>query len=259
MLITTEGIVLKQRKIANNRRMITIFTKSHGKISAGTSINEKSKGKNALALRPFSYAEYEIFNNRESYNINSTQLKKSYYSIGEDLDRFLVASQFIDYLDKILEEEQPRPKLFEMTLEFFESITKSSGNYDTLFFAFLVKTLRVQGVMPELRTCVNCGKSLNDFGYEIEGGKKGYLFSVTSGGVICEDCARREKESSSSLIFKPSFDIIDMLHYFINNPISRFEKVRIKSEIIQETKKILGTYTEHYLGIDSMNINADWR
>ncbi|MCF0141628.1 MAG: recombination protein O N-terminal domain-containing protein, partial [Mogibacterium sp.] len=44
MLVTTEGIVLKQRKIAGNRRMITVFTRKYGKISAGTSINEKGKG-----------------------------------------------------------------------------------------------------------------------------------------------------------------------------------------------------------------------
>jgi orotate phosphoribosyltransferase len=40
MIISTEGIVLRQRKIANNRRMIVLFTKQYGKISAGTSVNE---------------------------------------------------------------------------------------------------------------------------------------------------------------------------------------------------------------------------
>ena len=45
MVITAEGIVLRQRKIANNRRMIVLFTKQYGKISAGTSVNEKSRSK----------------------------------------------------------------------------------------------------------------------------------------------------------------------------------------------------------------------
>ena len=48
MIITTEGIVLRQRKIANNRRMIVLFTKRCGKLSAGTSINEKSRSRAAL-------------------------------------------------------------------------------------------------------------------------------------------------------------------------------------------------------------------
>ena len=72
--------------------MIVIFTKQYGKLSAGTSINEKSRGKAALALRPFTYAEYDIFKGREAYSINSASVSKSFYSIGEDIDRFMTAS-----------------------------------------------------------------------------------------------------------------------------------------------------------------------
>lgn len=259
MLINTEGIVLKQRKIANNRRMITVFTKNYGKISAGTSINEKGKGKAALALRPFTYAEYDIFKGRDSYSINSAQARKSYYSIGEDLDRFLVASEFIEYLDKILEEEQPRPKLFDMTLEFLESITRTNGNYDTLLYAFIVKTLRVQGIMPELKSCVDCGRDVSDFGYEIGGGKKGHCFSVSSGGILCETCAEVEKREGSSLLYKPPFDIIDVLRYFLDKPIEAFEKVSLKTEVSEQIKVILGEYIDRYLGVDVLVKEINWR
>ena len=126
MVITAEGIVLRQRKIANNRRMIVLFTKQYGKISAGTSVNEKSRSKAALALRPFTYAEYDIFRGREAYSINSAQAKKSFYSIGEDIDRFMAASAFIEYLDKVLGEEEPMPKLYELALGFLESVSRPS-------------------------------------------------------------------------------------------------------------------------------------
>ena len=259
MLISSEGIVLKQHKIANNRRIITLFTKNYGKISAGTSMNEKGKGKSALALRPFTYAEYEIFKNRDSYNINSAQDKKSYYSIGEDLERFDVASKLIDYLDKILEDEQPRPKLFDMTMEFFESITKANGNYETILYSFLVKTLRIQGVMPELSCCVNCGKKLDDFGYDLPNRGRGHKFSVEAGGVLCEDCEIIERERSNALIFKPSFDIIDTILFFAKTPIEKFEKIALKAEVSQEIKSILNKYIDYYLGINVLGDTINWR
>ena len=118
MIITTEGIVLKQRKIAGNRRMIVIFTRQYGKISAGTSINEKNRSKAALALRPFTYAEYELFKGRDSYSINSASVRKSYYSIGEDLDRFMIASSFIEYLDSVAPDNEPMPGLYDLAVEF---------------------------------------------------------------------------------------------------------------------------------------------
>ncbi|MBQ0005177.1 MAG: DNA repair protein RecO [Clostridiales bacterium] len=251
MLITTEGIVLKQRKIAGNRRIIVIFTKNYGKISAGTSINEKGKSKAALALRPFTYAEYDIFKGRESYSLNNAQAKRAYYSIGEDLDRFLVASKLIEYLDAILEEGQSRPKLFDMTIEFLESITNTNSNYETLLLAFVAKTLRLQGIMPEITCCADCGKKLADF--QKEPGQKSPFFSVNAGGIVCEECVDREKSTGESLIFKPSFDIVSVLQYFNDNPISRFEKVALKSDIKNELKNIISRYVSFYLGTNVLD------
>ena len=241
MLVTTEGIVLRQRKISGNRRMIVLFSKNYGKISAGTSINEKSKGKSALALRPFTYAEYDIFKGRDSYSINNAQVKHSYYSIGEDLDRFMVASKLIEYLDAVLEEGQSRPKLFDMTLEFFESITRAEGNYQTLLYAFIVQTLRVQGIMPETKACVNCGKKTRE------------LFSISAGGIICEACAEQEKRAGNSLINKPNFDIVEVLDYFMNNPLQRFEKITLKPKISEELRAILSSYIKYHLGVSALD------
>lgn len=64
MLTDTEGIVLRQIKTSYNRRMILLFSKKYGKISAGTSIQEKGRGKSSLALRPIlTYGRYELFKN----------------------------------------------------------------------------------------------------------------------------------------------------------------------------------------------------
>ena len=244
MIINAEGIVLRQRKIANNRRMIVIFTKQYGKLSAGTSINEKSRGKAALALRPFTYAEYDIFKGREAYSINSAAVSKSFYSIGEDIDRFMTASAFIEYLDKVLPEGEPMPKLFELSLDFLQSVSVSNSAPDTLLYAFIVKTLGILGVAPELGCCVNCGRQPEAFG-------KGFkMFSVSGGGIICPDCAEEEKRTPDSLIYKPNFDIIDVFRYFELKPIKTFEKVGLKPEVRREVREILADYTDRYLGVD---------
>ena len=245
MIINTEGIVLRQRKIANNRRMIVLFTKQYGKITAGTSASEKSRSKAALALRPFTFADYDIFRGREAYSINSAQARKSFYSIGEDVDRFMAASAFIEYLDKVLGEEEPMPKLFDLALAFLESVSKSKSSAETLLFAFIVKSLKLLGVAPELSCCVGCGKSPDDFG---EGGIK--RFSVTGGGIICPDCAEQEKTTPDSLIYSPAFDIITVFGYFDSRPLATFEKVDLKPDVAGVVRDILAEYTDRYLGVD---------
>ena len=70
MIVQTKAIVLKQHKIANNRRLIVLFTKKYGKISAGTNMNEGRRGKSALALRPFAYSDFELYKKGSYYSIN---------------------------------------------------------------------------------------------------------------------------------------------------------------------------------------------
>ena len=244
MNINAEGIVLRQRKIANNRRMIVLFTKQYGKLSAGTSVNEKSRSRAALALRPFTYAEYDIFKGREAYSINSAQVSRSFYSIGEDIDRFMNASAFIEYLDKVLEDGVPAPRLFELSLEFLQSVSVCRTGSDTLLYAFIVKSLRMLGVAPELSCCVNCGKAPENFG------SRSRMFSVSGGGLICPDCAEEEKRAADSLIYQPGFDIIDVFRYFESKPLKTFEKVDLKPGVRSEVREILSKYTDRYLGVD---------
>lgn len=259
MIITTEGIVLRQRKIAGNRRMIVIFTRQYGKISAGTSINEKSRNKAALALRPFTFAEYELFKGRESYSINSASVRRSYYSIGEDIDRFMKASAFLEYLDKVTADEEPMPALYDLSLEFLESVSRAGGSSETLLFAFIVKSLRLLGVSPELDCCVSCGKPVSEFGSSTgnEGAKVSRSFSVTDGGIICDECADIEKRDSNALIYRPSFDIIDVFRYFQSKPLSTFEKVNLKGGAEGLIRRILAEYTERYLGVDVLSSSGE--
>ena len=247
MIITAEGIVLRQRKIANNRRMIVLSTKQYGKISAGTSVNEKSRSRAALALRPFTFAEYDIFKGREAYSINSAQVRKSFFTIGEDIDRFMNASAFIEYLDKVLGEGEAMPKLFELSLEFLQTVSESRSGSDTLLFAFIVKSLRLLGVAPELDCCVNCGRSAEALG---QGFRK---FSVSGGGIICDDCAAEEKTEPDSLIYSPGFNIIDVFRYFESKPISAFGKIALRPAVKKEMRDILAEYTGRYLGADVLS------
>ena len=92
MYTDTEGIILRQTKTVNGRRMLTLFSLKYGKISAGTGINERSRGKNALAMRPFTHGRYELFKTRDTYNINGAETIHSYYAIGEDVDKYMTCA-----------------------------------------------------------------------------------------------------------------------------------------------------------------------
>src|SRR5665647_137086 len=141
MYTDTEAVILRQIKTVNGRRMILLFSKKYGKISAGTLINEYGKNKSALSLRPFTYGRYELFKNKDSYNINGAEVIQSYYRIGENVDKYMNASYVLEFSDKILAEGDPSPAMFNLLTDFLTMMEQRKSAYETLVLGYICKSL----------------------------------------------------------------------------------------------------------------------
>lgn len=242
MLTDTEGIVLRQIKTSYNRRMILLFSKKYGKISAGTGIGEKGRSKSSLALRPFTYGRYELFKNRDSYNINSAEVLRSFYRIGEDVEKYMQGAYVLEFTEKVLAEEMPAPRLFELLIEFFEALENRDRGIGTLVLAYQTKLLQIMGLLPQLQSCVFCGRD-----------KKAAAFSIREGGIVCQDCAARpENSSDSTLISCSKFDIVKVLNYFLVNPLKKLENIALNEETGQLIQRLVREYAAYHLDISDI-------
>ena len=237
MLTDTEGIVLMQTKTSYGRRMILLFSKKYGKISAGTGINEKGRGKSSLALRPFTYGRYELFKNRDSYNINGADVIRSYYAIGEDVDKYMNGAYVLEFTERVLEEGVPSPGMFNLLIDFFDLLESRDRGIGTLVLAYQTKVLRYAGVMPQLEHCAVCGEK-----------KQAAKFSIEDGGIICGDCLRdMENLEAHTLIYDLKFGILDVLKYFMANPLKKLENIALKEDAGKLLQEIIRKYAAYYL------------
>ena len=239
MLVNSEAIVFRQIKTSGGKRMILLFTKKYGKLSAGTTITERGRTKAALALNPFVYGNYELYKNRDYYNMNSGEVKKSFYGMGEDLDKYMYASYILELTDKLLPEEVPQPGVFNLLLDFLEAMEKRKGSFETLVLAYEVKILQLLGTFPVTESCVCCGKK-----EELK------FFSVKDGGMVCKDCMAEKKQDT--LIFRPEFDIVDILKYFSKQPLHKFEKIALKGDVASRLQNILRSYMSYHLDVGTL-------
>ena len=251
MVTDTEGIVLKQVKAMGGRRMISLFSKKYGKISVGTSLNEGGRNKTALAIKAFSYGKYELFKNRDNYNLNSGQVIKSYYSIGEDLDKYMAASYVLELTEKLLPEEMPQPRIFNCLIEFLDVLEKREKKHGTLVMAYLVKVLDTLGTMPELNNCVTCSKEPTKDNGKLVYDK--FFFSIKEGGLICPNCAKSlASEDERPLIYKLDIGIIDILRYFQKMPMNAFEKIALDDKLQDTLQQVIKEYISYHLDISGL-------
>ena len=242
MLTDTEGIVLRQVKASYGRRMILLFSKKYGKLSAGTSIGEKGRSKSSLALRPFTWGRYELFKNRDSYNINSAEVLKSYYGIGEDVDKYMNGAYVLEFTEKALAEENPAPAVFNLLTDFFELLESRQKGIGTLVLAYQVKVMKALGVMPELERCTICG-----------GKKPAAAFCIEEGGIVCGDCIGNIQNSERhALIYDAKFGIVNILRYFTANSIRNLEKLAIREDAGKLLQTIVREYAAYYLDVSDL-------
>ncbi|MBQ9912080.1 MAG: DNA repair protein RecO [Firmicutes bacterium] len=146
MYTETEGIILKQIKTTGGRRMILLLTEKYGMISAGTSIPEKGRNKSSLALRPFTMGRYELYKGRDSFSINGAETVKSFYSIGEDIDKYMAASYVLELTEKMVPEDETSPRMYELLKSFLELIADRKTEFDTPVIAYQIKALAASGL-----------------------------------------------------------------------------------------------------------------
>ena len=243
MYAETEGIVLKQTKTINGRRMVLLFSRKYGKISAGTSLADRGKSGHALALRPFTLGKYGLYKNRDTYNISSAEVLKAYYKIGEDIEKYMCASFALEFAEKLLPEEAHDAEIFKLLLDFFDVMESRKKEYMTAVIAFQLKAVQSAGAAPEVGKCVRCGEK-----------DMLHYFSVTEGGTLCRRCqsVAEDKSVNNRLIYSMEFDIVEALRYFLGNSFKSIEHIALNENVMIKLREIAGEYCAYHLGIKDL-------
>lgn len=215
MHIDSRGIIFRQVKTTDMRRMLLIFTEKCGKLSVGTSLPEKNQKHASLALRPFTCGNYSIYKGRNYYNLDSVETLKSFYGIGEDLDKYMAASLALELTEKIVPEEVPQPRIFALLLDFLNEIELRKQKHTTLLLAFETKLLFALGTFPRLDSCASCGSK-----------ERPEFFSVPDGGVICRRCFEDHNATKA---------------FGTGSAVSGTSKVPGTGSVVSDTSKVPGT------------------
>jgi len=242
MYLETDAIILRVVKTLKGRMMVLLFTEKYGKISAGAfqRVNKQNSGS---ALRPFAFGFYELRKSLGIFQINKSEIKNGFFSLGENLERFVNASFIMEFTEKLLPEEAPFPALFELLADFLRLIAHRTRGFDTLVVAYMLKSMQIWGVTPELDICSLCGAT--------QPGSSG--FSVKHGGIVCNNCTTESENIDillkDELIYMVNFDIVKVMKYLIQHPLKHFEGLVLEDSMAKKLRMIFKEHAAYHLDI----------
>lgn len=246
MKADTSGIVLRETKTSYGRRMLLLFTREYGVISAGTNIGDRGKSKSNLALQHFTYGRYALNRGRDSYFIDGAEVVKSYYGLGSNVEKYMKGAYVLEFTSKVLHQEAPMPAVFDMLIEFFDMLEGREKGFGTLVLAYQTRLFGFLGVPPVLDKCAVCGQPAGEW------------FSIADGGLICDDCRSRiiaeegENSARSALIYPASFDIINALNYFNNHSLKKLDNIALSESTGNRLQKIIREYAAYHLDVSNI-------
>ena len=128
----TEGIILKRTNYGEADRILTIYTKRHGKIKAIAKGIRKLTSRKAGSLELFNHAVLFLAKWKNFDLITEAQSVNLFKSWRKNLVRVGVAYYFCELVDKLTPEEQENQAVFEL-------LSKSLAQMDKARLSVLVR------------------------------------------------------------------------------------------------------------------------
>ena len=150
MEIKTEAIVLQTIDYKDNDKLLTLFSPTLGKITAGARGVKKPKAKLAFSVQPFCFAEYILAEKGGRYTVTNAYLHESFFSLRYDITRFYAACAAAEICRCVLQENERYESLFIALIECLKALSLGGDDPAEAVVGFILIALRESGYPLDL-------------------------------------------------------------------------------------------------------------
>lgn len=162
MEVKTEAVVLQTVDYKDNDKLLTLFSPTLGKITAGIRGVKKPKAKLAFAAQPFCFSEYVLAEKGGRYTVISAYLHESFFPLRADVERFYAACAAAELCRELSLENERYEGLFIALIECLKSLCYAGENAFEALISFLLVALRELGYPIELGYLEECDGDIGE-------------------------------------------------------------------------------------------------
>ncbi len=156
MEIKTDAIVLRAVDYKDNDKILTLFSPSLGKITAGIRGVKKPTAKLAFSAQPFCFAEYVLAERGGRYTVTGAYLHEGFFELRTDLTRFYAACAAAEVCYSVSQENERYDGLFIALIECLKGLSLAEADVADTVISFLLVALRESGYPLDLSYLEEC-------------------------------------------------------------------------------------------------------
>ena len=229
-LVETSGIVIRYVNYRESDRILTLFTREHGLISAAARGCRRPKSKLLSASELFVYGDYILFQNKGKYTVDSCDIRESFYPIREDVGKLYAAAYMLAVANESAATAESNGALMSLLLHALSFCVYGDNEPADIALCFTVRALAVLGFSPAITRCAICRRDIRAQGL--------LTFSPANGGVLCQFCNPRGDNAISPLS-------LEAIRRMILLADADMQKVKLPERVRNELRRYICDYAEH--------------
>jgi len=174
-----QAIVLRTQKLGEADRIITLFTREHGRIKAVAKGVRRTKSRWGARLEPASHVDLQLYSGRSLDTVTQAVSIENFGDVlSLDYQRWTVASAILEAAERFTSQEhEPALQQYLLVVGSLKALAHETYDASLILDAYLLRSLDVGGYAPSLMNCSRC---------DAPGPHK--YFSLVGGGSVCNTC-----------------------------------------------------------------------
>jgi DNA repair protein RecO (recombination protein O) len=194
-LYRDRAVVLRQHKLGEADRIITLLTREHGLVRAVAKGVRRTRSKFGSRLEPFAHIDVQLHPGRNLDIVTQVQAIDAFATdIVSDYGRYTCGCAILETAERLAgEEHNPVPALHGLTVGALRAVADGSRPRELVLDAYLLRAMGIAGWAPAITECARCAAP---------GPHR--AFHVAAGGSVCVHC----RPSGSAT---PSQGVLDLM------------------------------------------------
>lgn len=223
---TTQALVIKEMKIGESDRLVTLFSREHGIIKAFASGAKNIKSKKASATSLLTYGSFTIKNKNGSLRIYEATPESVFFGAGSDIEVLSLSQYFCELVSEFAVSGEKNEELLRLILNSLHFLTRQKRSPALMKAITELRVATISGYAPDLVACENCGKFEDNV----------MFFMIDSGSLCCVEC---EKNGRARAVDRT---LLSAMRHIVYSKMGNLYSFEIPEKKARELEEITGEY-----------------
>ncbi len=177
-LYRDQAVVLRTHQLAEADRIVTVLTRSRGKVRTVAKGVRRTSSKFGARLEPFMVVDLQCYEGRNLDTVTQAETLAAHGdAICRDYAAYTAATAVVETCDRLTEEQEPATQQYLLVAGALAALAAREHDPGLVLDAYLLRALAVAGWAPSFADCARCGAP---------GPHR--FFNIAAGGMVCLVC-----------------------------------------------------------------------